>query len=752
MLPAKKIPALRLYAVFALLSMGQMVSAAQTNEILTNAADVLSLSAEQASHWIKISVKGVVTAAEPSWNGRFFVQDSSGGVFVDNVNGVQPSPGDLVAVSGISYPGGYAPCITAPHCKKLGTAPLPAAKVVTIEQFMSGTEDSQRVQISGIVRTAFTNIDRLGVELAAGGYRFRAYSPIPAGINPQALVGAKMRVEGTAAVAFNAPLRHFITVVLFAPLSTDFTVEKPAVADPFKEPLTPLNGIAQYRKDRSSGNRVHVKGIVTYQRKGEDLFLQDSTGGLQVKSSQATSCSPGDVVEAVGFPGVENFLPVLEDAIFQKTSEPRVEVTPKTATAGGLLEGLHHADFITLKGKLLDRVQSPSSKPDSEKIILMLQTTNLLFTAEKEVTEQSAFLTSIPIGSIVEVSGICMLQSEEDGKIKSIQILLPTSHDVRIISKPSWLTAQHLSIILTVVFLSLIIAISWTIMVSQKNSALRYLIREREIAQKELQKAHDTLDWRVKERTKQLKFHVTARKESELQFRGVLTERTRLAQELHDTLEQTLTGIALQLNTVAKLFQRDPEGASYHLGLVRNLMRKSQVDLRRSIWDLRSRELEEFDLSSALLASGHQLADDAGIRIEVETKGRVRPLPEVIEENLLRIGQEAITNAVKHSGAKLAKIELEFGPQNVVLEIKDDGKGFAPENCLGPDDGHFGLLGMSERAKRFNGQFSITSVPEKGTTIRVELPIDQTQTYQVPEFMDEQADYEEGITNSDSRS
>ncbi|MGH7990871.1 MAG: sensor histidine kinase, partial [Limisphaerales bacterium] len=482
------------------------------------------------------------------------------------------------------------------------------------------------------------------------------------------------------------------------------------------------------------------------------LFLQDNTGGLQVKSTQDVTFSPGDVIEAVGFPGVENFLPVLEDAIFRKTSEPRAEVIPKIASAGGLLEGLHHADFITLKGKLLDRVQSPGGKPDTEKIALVLQTTNLVFTAEKEAAEQNSFLTSIPIGSMVEVSGICLLQSEEDGKIKSLQILLPTSNDVRIISKPSWLTPQHLLIILTIVFSSLVIAISWTIMVSKKNSTLKYLIQEKEIAQKELQKAHDTLDWRVKERTKQLKFHVTARKESELQFRGVLTERTRLAQELHDTLEQTLTGIALQLNTVAKLFQRNPEGANHHLGLVRNLTRKSQVDLRRSIWDLRSRELEEFDLSSALLASGHQLMDDAGIRIEVETKGKVRPLPEVIEENLLRIGQEAITNAVKHSGATLAKIELEFGPQNVVLEIKDDGKGFTPENCLGPDDGHFGLLGMSERAKRFNGQFSVASVPGKGTTIRVELPIDQMQTYQMPEFMDEQTDYEEGITNSDSRS
>ena len=204
-----------------------------------------------------------------------------------------------------------------------------------------------------------------------------------------------------------------------------------------------------------------------------------------------------------------------------------------------------------------------------------------------------------------------------------------------------------------------------------------------------------------------------------------MAERTRLAQELHDTLEQTLTGITLQLDTVAKLFHLSPDSASHHLGLVRNLMRQSQIDLRRSIWDLRSRELEDFDLSSALIASGRQLGESAGIRVEVETRGIVRPLPEVVEENLLRIGQEALTNIVKHSGASLAEIRLEFGAQTVLLEIKDNGKGFTPENCVGPNDGHFGLLGMRERTIRFGGQLLITSEPGKGTTIQVEIPIVQ---------------------------
>jgi signal transduction histidine kinase len=702
MLPAKKF--LAAVSVCSLLFQAALTAAAEpAGQILTNAADVLSLSAAQAAHRINISIEGVVTAAETNWGGRFFVQDSTAGVFVDNSSGTpQPVPGDVVAVTGTSHPGGYAPVVSRPHWKKLGTAPLPEAKVVVTDQLATGAEDGQRIEISGVVRAVRTSGSKLEVEMVSDGYRLRVYPPIPTDLDVQSLVGANVRVKGTAAASFNGKLRHFITVIIFTPQLGDFIVERPATSDPFKEEVIPLNGIAQYRKDHSPDNRVHVRGVVTYQRNGEDLFLQDAVGGLQVKSSQTNILSPGDVIDAVGFPGVENFLPVLEDAIFKKSSATPTNVIHKTASGTELQDGFHHADFINLKGKLIDRLargfQSAPGGAGAVKTILVLQNTNFLFTAEKETADQDAFLSSIPIGSIVEVSGICLLQSADDGKIKSIQILLPTSDSVRIISRPGWLTPQHLSVMLAIVLLVLTVAVSWTIMVSKKNSTLRYLIHERESDQKELQKAHDTLEWRVKERTEQLKFQITARKESELQFKATLAERTRLAQELHDTLEQTLTGITLQLDTVAKLFHSNLDGASHHLGLVRNLMRQSQVDLRRSIWDLRSRELEDFNLSKALLTSAHQIGDSAGIRISVQTAGIVRPLPEVVEENLLRIGQEAITNVVKHSGASQAEIKLEFGARTVVLEIKDDGKGFMPENCVGPNDGHFGLLGISERS------------------------------------------------------
>jgi signal transduction histidine kinase len=726
---AKKFFPSRCLAIFFLCACGKLPFAAYANDPLTNAADVLALPAKDAASGIPILVKGVVTAAETNWNGRFFVQDSSAGIFVGSIGTPPPVAGDFVEVSGISYPGGYAPVITKPHWKKLGTAPLPAAKPVTVERLMSGTEDSQRVEISGIVRAAQWSGNQVGIELVSGGYRLRAYFPSAPDLEPQSLVGAKVLVRGTAAAAFNAPLRHFLTVTVFAPQAADFIITEPAPANLFAEPLTPLNGIAQYRKDTSPGNQVHIKGVVTYQRPGEDLFLQDDTGGLQVKSKLAAAVVPGQVVEAVGFPAVENFLPVLEDATVRPTAEPRVNLEPKAATVAGLQKGLHQADYISLQGRLIDRlVKGVGQRADSADIqtTLLLQNSNVIFTAEQDASGPNLFLTTIPLGSLVEVRGICLLESSDDGKIKSFRILLPTAQDVRVIAKPSWLTPQHLLASLAIIFPVLLVAIGWSVMVAKRNLILKSLVREKEAAQHELQQAHDQLEARVDERTAQLKIEMTARKESELQFRAVLTERTRLAQELHDTLEQTLTGIALQQDLVANQFEKNPDNASHHLKLARNLMRQSQADLHRSVWGLRSRAEEEFNLTNALLTSARQIAGDTGIRIEAATDGEAGPLPEIMEENLLRIGQEAITNVVKHSGAARVKIEWQFSPEKVVLSISDDGKGFHPENCLGPKDGHFGLLGIKERTERLGGQIQITGTPGVGTSLRVEIPTHAT--------------------------
>jgi signal transduction histidine kinase len=663
--------------------------------------------------------------------GRFFVQDATGGVFVDNINGRRMEPGALVEVTGITHPGAYAPIITAPRVRQIGTAPLPAAKPVAVEGLMSGAEDSQRIEISGVVREARVEGARLTADLVSGGYRFRAYAPAAAGLEPGALVAAQVLVRGTAAEAHNRSLRQLVAVEVYVPRAEDFVIQKREALNPLDEPVVPLHTLAQYRRGNSLNHRVHVRGVVTLQRLGESLFLQDSTGGLQVQSPQLTPFSPGEVVDAVGFPGLDQYLPVLQDAVLQGTLEPVVAFTPKDVSVDELLAGLHHADFISLKGKLLNRTVEQASRQRTgvggSRTTLVLQSSNIVFAAEADGLQAESDLASIPLGSTVRVSGICLTEIDSDGKVKSFRILVGRPGEVRVLQRPSWLTPQRLLIILGVVSSVSLLIVAWTVMVSRKNAALNFQIGEREKAQRELQEAHDQLEERVKERTEQLKFQVTARKEAELQFKAVLTERTRLAQELHDTVEQTLTGIALQLETAAKLHGKKPESALSHLELARSLMAKSQVEMRRSVWDLRRRAVEQFDLPGALQETFRQITQGAGLQVELKTRGDIHALPEVVEENLLRICQEALTNVIKHAGASKVSVELEFNSDHVALQVGDNGRGFDPNHCVGPKDGHFGLLGMSERAKRINGRFRVVSEPQSGTKVRLEVPIEPVE-------------------------
>jgi signal transduction histidine kinase len=725
---------------------------AQPAPLLTNAMDVISLPAEQASRSLKVLVTGVVTVSDPILKGRFFVQDATGGVFVDNVNGTRLRAGELVEISGITYAGAYAPTITAPRVVIKGSAPLPPAKPVSVEELMSGAEDSQRIETSGIVRDARVDGSRLTIDLAAGGYRFLAYAEVPAGFQYEKLVGSQVRIRGTAAEAHNRSLRQLIIVEVYIPVLDDLVVEKPEPADPFGKPVIQLNNLAQYHRDNSLGQRVHVRGVVTLQKNGESLFLQDELGGLQIQSRQSAVCQPGDLVEAAGFPSFENYLPVLQDAVFRKLPKPAAPIQARPVTGDELQKGLHHAEYVSLTGKLIERTVRPGSGsklPFSySTTVLVLQGSNFTFAAEANYAPGQPDLGLIQIGSVLQVSGVCLTQIDSEGKLKSFQILIGNPGDIQVLQKPSWLTPQRLLIGFAIVCSGLIVFAGWTVMVSRKNSVLNYLIREREKAQLALQQANDQLEERVKARTEQLKFQITARKESELQFKAVLAERTRLAQELHDTVEQTLTGIAMELDTARKLYEKHPQDALAHLELSCDLMSRSQLEVRQSVWDLRRLVQEQFDISSALLENARQLTAGSDIDVELQTKGQVRALPEVVEENFLRIGREAIVNVIKHAQAKSVSIQLEFEPRRVVLKIRDDGRGFVPEKAAGPDEGHFGLLGMSERVKRLGGQFSITSAPGAGTTVCVEILLEPVQETSSSEMAGLQNSHEEFSENS----
>ncbi len=205
------------------------------------------------------------------------------------------------------------------------------------------------------------------------------------------------------------------------------------------------------------------------------------------------------------------------------------------------------------------------------------------------------------------------------------------------------------------------------------------------------------------------------------QFDAILTERTRIAREIHDTLAQGFAGISVQLELVARMLTIAPQSAQPHLDQARQLVRSSLDEARRSVWDLRSQALESSDLPSALSETVKRLVSDTSMQAQVQVKGTYRELSRTIEDHLLRIGQEAITNAIKHAGAQHLRVDLSYIAESVKLRVQDDGCGF--DSRQDSPNGHFGLVGMRERVAQMGGKLIVNSRPNEGTEIIVEVPL-----------------------------
>jgi signal transduction histidine kinase len=198
---------------------------------------------------------------------------------------------------------------------------------------------------------------------------------------------------------------------------------------------------------------------------------------------------------------------------------------------------------------------------------------------------------------------------------------------------------------------------------------------------------------------------------------SILEERNRMAREIHDTLAQSFTGILLQNGAAMQILADDLEATQAHLETIDELARSGLAEARRSVTALRPQLLEDGDLHSALHRLVTQMRATADTSLVYEIKGIAYPLPAEVENNLLRIGQEALTNAIKHANAGEIRVELAYEHSQCSLQIKDDGKGFGVGSI--PSVGGFGLLGISERAEHIGAQLTIHSQPGQGTEITI---------------------------------
>jgi signal transduction histidine kinase len=199
------------------------------------------------------------------------------------------------------------------------------------------------------------------------------------------------------------------------------------------------------------------------------------------------------------------------------------------------------------------------------------------------------------------------------------------------------------------------------------------------------------------------------------QFDLILAERGRIARELHDTLFQGFSGITMAIQAMVS---RLPSSSSEHQALEDIVADASDAmrEARRSLAGLRRHDSPS-GLAAAVAEVARQLTETSNIRLKLNLADRRCDLPADVEYNLVRIAQEAVSNAVKHSGARTLRIALDSTEHHLQLSVKDDGAGF--DDGQAAPIGHYGLIGMKERAAQIGATLHVTSGPGRGTTVSV---------------------------------
>jgi len=217
--------------------------------------------------------------------------------------------------------------------------------------------------------------------------------------------------------------------------------------------------------------------------------------------------------------------------------------------------------------------------------------------------------------------------------------------------------------------------------------------------------------------------HLLAEQALKSRYDAMLAERARIAQDMHDTLLQGFTGITMQLRAIQRVLTRRPNEGIAALETVLTSADAALRDARSAIWDMRAVELEGRDLPEALEGAVRSMMTGTSVSVDLSIRGDRRPLSPLIETTALRIGREAVMNALKHADARKVDVRLEYAQRSLILEIADDGEGMSPIAIEAPpSNGHLGISGMRARAQQAAGTLDITSQPGSGTTVRVRLP------------------------------
>ena len=449
---------------------------------------------------------------------------------------------------------------------------------------------------------------------------------------------------------------------------------------------------------------VRVQGFVLAVWGRNNILVRASNGRLVRINLQCRSQPVfGENVAALGLPVTDFYSINLIHARWRPTGLPPAKPDEASESTPLSLQIQYKGKpqlMVMQQGKALKftGVVRYMPAPSAKERILQLESDGLLTAIDVSSTPQ--ILDKVKAGYVVSVSGTCIVNAD-NWNAETMQdsghrfFLVPrTADDVVVISRPPWLTRGRLLVLLGIFAAALVCVIAWNVSLSRLSRIRGLQLANEQIA------------------------HV----ESELK----VSERTRLAIELHDMLSQMLSGVSMQIDTVRKFFDSRREKALHHLDIASKTLLASRESLRDCLWDLRSDAIEEPDMSKAIRDTLKPHVSDTPITIRFNVP-RCR-LTDNAAHAILSIIRELVVNALRHGSAKSVKIAGSVENGKVLFSVADDGTGFDPTTAPGMAQGHFGLQGIRERVDGFEGKMTIDSSADHGTkvTIALSLPSDNS--------------------------
>ncbi len=437
--------------------------------LLTTAAKVRSLNFKEANRHYPVHLRAVVTYFE-SVTPAFFAQDESGGIWLKWTPG-RPKPvvGEVIDIRGFSTQLDFAPDVLDPVWTVVGHAPPPEAKKVSLAQMASTREDARWVQIEGTVRQVAylenSNRQLLTLRLSVTDGKVDIQIPWDGSPLPTYLVDASVRVKGVCGASFS-PKNQLIGIALSVPSLKDFTILQPPPTDPFSLPNISIDHLQRFGFQTNVGHRVRVTGTVTAYLQGHGAYIADETGSLYIDAPDTIPLVPGDQLEALGYPGFFESHVRLEDGLIRplkKGLAPRATpITMKQAMAG---------EFDSFLVSMQGRVMSRSALPKEERLVI--EADGHIFSA----TSEYPLGNSTPNGSVVKVTGVCILELDSLQRVTSFKLLLRSPSDVQILQRAPWWSLGRALTLVGFLVLGTSLALLWVVIlrrrVNEKTETLR---------------------------------------------------------------------------------------------------------------------------------------------------------------------------------------------------------------------------------------------------------------------------------------